>query len=57
MTADPQKRIRNLKKKLTQIQQLRDKLRNGARLDSEQQAKVDSETEVKAEIEALEGSK
>ena len=54
---DPQKRIRNLKKKLTQIQQLQDKLKGGATLDAEQQTKLDSEAEVKAELDALQGSK
>lgn len=57
-TVDPVKRIRNLKKKLTQIQQLKEKLKNGslASLDQDQQAKLDSEASILQEIKSLEGS-
>lgn len=50
---DPAKRIRNLKKKLTQIQQLRDKSKGGAKLEAEQQAKIDSETSIIDELKSL----
>jgi len=50
---DPAKRARNLKKKLTQIQQLREKVAAGASLGPEQQSKLDSETEVLEELKAL----
>lgn len=54
--ADPVKRIRNLKKKLTQIQQLKERLQNGTlkSLDQEQQAKLDSEPGILGEIKSLE---
>ena len=51
---DPAKRIRNLKKKLTQIQQLKEKSQSGAKLESEQQAKLDSEASVLEELRTLE---
>ena len=50
---DPAKRIRNLKKKLTQIQQLREKVAGGASLEPEQQSKLNSEAEVLEELKAL----
>ena len=54
-SADPGKRVRNLKKKLTQIQQLREKLKSGSikALDPDQQAKLDSESTILQEIESL----
>lgn len=50
---DPAKRIRNLKKKLTQIQQLREKVAGGATLEPEQQSKLNSEADVLQELRAL----
>ena len=51
--ADPAKRVRNLKKKLTQIQQLRERKASGATLETEQQAKLDSEASILQELESL----
>lgn len=51
--ADPAKRVRNLKKKLAQIQQLREKKAAGVTLESEQQAKIDSETSIVNELRSL----
>lgn len=53
--SDPAKRARNLKKKLTQIQQLREKIASGAlsQLEPEQQAKLDSEASILAELKSL----
>ena len=45
--------IRNLKKKLTQIQQLREKVAGGASLEPEQQSKLDSEADILEEMKAL----
>ena len=53
---DPGKRVRNLKKKLTQIQQLKEKLKAGSALEPEQQAKIDSEASILEEIQSLEGT-
>jgi uncharacterized protein with WD repeat len=50
---DPAKRVRNLKKKLTQIQQLREKVAAGGSLGPEQQSKLGSEKEVLAELKSL----
>ena len=54
--ADPSKRIRNLKKKLTQIQQLREKQEAGAPLEAEQQAKIGSEAGILEELRSLEAA-
>lgn len=51
--AEPAKRVRNLKKKLTQIQQLREKKESGAALEAEQQAKLDSEASILQELQTL----
>ena len=49
--ADPAKRVRNLRKKLTQIQQLKSKATSV--LEPEQRAKLDSEAAILAELRSL----
>lgn len=52
--ADPAKRVRNLKKRLAQIEELEGRLRGGAALDPEQRAKVESKISVLEEVKSLE---
>ena len=51
--ADNAKRLRNLQKKLRQVQQLKEKQGKGEILEPEQVAKVGSEAGLLAEIEEL----
>ena len=53
--ADSAKRLRNLQKKLRQVQQLKEKQGKGETLEPEQVAKIGSEAGLHAEIEALGG--
>eukprot|EP00884_Botryococcus_braunii_P023068 jgi/Botrbrau1/9445/Bobra.0252s0068.2 len=54
--ADREKRLRNLQKKLRQIEQLKEKLASGAALEPEQVAKIGGEAALKAEIQQLESA-
>lgn len=47
---DPAKRIRNLKKRLGQIEELEDRVRHGAPLEPEQRAKLDSKAAILEEM-------
>ena len=53
--ADPAKRVRNLQKKLKQIQQLREKIRAGGKgkMEPEQEAKLASEQGIVEELRSL----
>ena len=51
--ADSAKRLRNLQKKLRQVQQLKEKQSKGEALEPEQVAKIGSEAGLLAEIEEL----
>ncbi|KAK9918766.1 hypothetical protein WJX75_006714 [Coccomyxa subellipsoidea] len=53
--ADPAKRLRNLQKKLRQVQQLKDKHTAGAVLEPEQLQKIASEAALLQDIKLLEG--
>ena len=53
--ADSAKRLRNLQKKLRQVQQLKEKHDKGERLEPEQVAKIGSEAGLLAEIQSLGG--
>lgn len=53
--ADPAKRLRNLQKKLRQVQQLKDKQAAGAVLEPEQLQKIASEAALLEDIRAVEG--
>eukprot|EP00443_Scrippsiella_acuminata_P037677 CAMPEP_0115348614 /NCGR_PEP_ID=MMETSP0270-20121206/95495_1 /TAXON_ID=71861 /ORGANISM="Scrippsiella trochoidea, Strain CCMP3099" /LENGTH=637 /DNA_ID=CAMNT_0002770589 /DNA_START=14 /DNA_END=1928 /DNA_ORIENTATION=- len=52
--ADAEKRIKNIKKKLQQIDKLKQRAAEGEALDPEAQQKVESEAELKREVAALE---
>ncbi len=53
--ADAAKRLRNLQKKLRQVQQLKEKQAGGAALEPEQLQKIASEAGLLQEISMLEG--
>ena len=53
--ADSAKRLRNLQKKLRQVQQLKEKQAKGETLEPEQVAKIGSEAGLQAEVEELGG--
>ena len=51
--ADSAKRLRNLQKKLRQVQQLKEKQANGEPLEPEQLAKISSEAALLADIQSI----
>jgi len=53
--ADDAKRLRNLQKKLRQVQQLKERQAKGESLEPEQIAKIEGETGLLAEIQSLGG--
>ncbi len=53
--ADNAKRLRNLQKKLRQVQQLKERHAKGESLEPEQVAKIGSEAGLTAEIQSLGG--
>lgn len=55
--ADPAKRLRNLQKKLRQVQQLKSKQAGGTVLEPEQLQKIASEAALLEEIQVLEEQK
>ena len=55
--ADTAKRLRNLQKKLRQVQQLKEKQAKGEPLEPEQLAKIGSEAGLAEEIQSLGGSR
>ncbi len=52
--APPEKRLRNLKKKLNQIEKIKEKLAAGENLETSQREKLQAEDKVREEIEELE---